>query len=579
MKKLAALLLLAPGISMGAASLQMGTVVISTDGFTVTVPITGGSGSLSPSTGVTGFSAFDAVNSNTVGIASVNSAGTTVTITLSQPTTSDGHGVVFSLATSPTSNLTDAGSNTPSATGNTSVSSTNNSLWLAANGTTVQSACRTAAAGSNYNAGMYQGLTWPGPDAILRCNLNTQSITIEQFNYYNQWRVVQDGVDVGTGTLDTATTFSSHTLVTGLSGTHLYEIMMTNANLQQASAVPAGQTTQITAILFSSGTTFGSKPAARPIIGACGDSVTAYVFFQDDRQGDWWQNAKAFGYDDLHLGAAGQPVNGFLDTFCPTQTNYTTPASVVWLQGGHNDTGSYSSTTIKGAWVRMLEGVEANNIPKMYATGIPVGLFESYPDYSVYSQAVHDAVDYYNALSTTTIPVCFTDLSTWVPQVSGNYQADNLHWSAAGYALKANREIPINGGAILGYSYSVTGPSSGASGSPSTNFVVTLAGGATFTGDQTITLNDGGAGGTFIDSNGGNSTGPHTVTPTNGVTSFSFTYTPSSSGTKTISYTNGQQCWVNPSSNSYVSGGGGGGTTPTATFTGNFTCTGSMIFK
>lgn len=74
-------------------------------------------------------------------------------------------------------------------------------------------------------------------------------------------------------------------------------------------------------------------------------------------------------------------------------------------------------------------------------------------------------------------------------------------------------------------SYTLTGPSSGSVGSPSTNFTITISG--TTIGSTIFTPSDGGGGGTFT---------PTTVTinaGTNG--SGTFTYTPASSGAKTIS--------------------------------------------
>jgi len=78
-------------------------------------------------------------------------------------------------------------------------------------------------------------------------------------------------------------------------------------------------------------------------------------------------------------------------------------------------------------------------------------------------------------------------------------------------------------------SYTLSGPSSGNVGTPSTNFTVALPTGAPVAGTLTVTPNDGGAGGTFT---------PTSVALTTGTPSATFTYTPSSTGTKTISVTN-----------------------------------------
>src|SRR5436190_19215278 len=71
------------------------------------------------------------------------------------------------------------------------------------------------------------------------------------------------------------------------------------------------------------------------------------------------------------------------------------------------------------------------------------------------------------------------------------------------------------------------GPTSGASGSPSSSFTVSTDG--SVSSNFVVTMSDGGAGGTFT---------PATVTLTSASPTKTFTYTPSSGGTKTISVTN-----------------------------------------
>jgi hypothetical protein len=77
--------------------------------------------------------------------------------------------------------------------------------------------------------------------------------------------------------------------------------------------------------------------------------------------------------------------------------------------------------------------------------------------------------------------------------------------------------------------YTLSGPGSGVVGVPSTNFTVALPVGGAVIGTVTVTPNDGGAGGTFI---------PSTVDLTTAAPSATFTYTPASTGSKTISATN-----------------------------------------
>lgn len=126
--------------------------------------------------------------------------------------------------------------------------------------------------------------------------------------------------------------------------------------------------------------------------------------------------------------------------------------------------------------------------------------------------------------------------------------AGGIHLNDAAMASLANITVPY----ATSTGYTLSGPSSGTSGQASTNFTVTIASGATFTGTQTVTISDSGNGGTFTPSVGSaTTTGIVTVTPTNGATSFTFTYTPATPGTKTLTFTNGQG-WTDPSAATYT---------------------------
>lgn len=103
---------------------------------------------------------------------------------------------------------------------------------------------------------------------------------------------------------------------------------------------------------------------------------------------------------------------------------------------------------------------------------------------------------------------------------------------------------PVNFTSILapttGYSFS--GPSSGDVSVPSTNFTVTLLPGS-LSGSVIITPNDSGDGGVFT---------PSTVALTEASPSATFTYTPASTGTKTLACTNNRGL-TDPANLSYVS--------------------------
>ena len=101
-----------------------------------------------------------------------------------------------------------------------------------------------------------------------------------------------------------------------------------------------------------------------------------------------------------------------------------------------------------------------------------------------------------------------------------------------------------------------SGPSSGTVNVASSNFTVSLSN-ATFNGAQTVTIADGAQGGTLTPSVGAPGTSSVVVTPVNGATSFTFTYTPVSTGAKTLTINNAQG-WTNPAPLAYTSNAAGG---------------------
>ena len=92
--------------------------------------------------------------------------------------------------------------------------------------------------------------------------------------------------------------------------------------------------------------------------------------------------------------------------------------------------------------------------------------------------------------------------------------------------------------------YAVVGPSSGMVGAPSGQFTVRLESGASFTGNQSVTIIDGGAGGVFSTSDG-SGVGSVVVTPPNGAVYFSFIYNPAQAGEITFTFYNAQD-WNDP---------------------------------
>lgn len=105
--------------------------------------------------------------------------------------------------------------------------------------------------------------------------------------------------------------------------------------------------------------------------------------------------------------------------------------------------------------------------------------------------------------------------------------------------------VPESSSQVGTIGFQVTGPARGVHGSPSAYFIVTLEPGASFTGNQTITLSDGGAGGVFIPQYGPSGIGSVVVKPPNLQTYFSFQYSAPSAGNFSLSLTDAQN-WNDP---------------------------------
>jgi hypothetical protein len=146
--------------------------------------------------------------------------------------------------------------------------------------------------------------------------------------------------------------------------------------------------------------------------------------------------------------------------------------------------------------------------------------------------------------------VRYTQTRTWT--VDGD-NADAVHIGTAGHAKIANRLIPL----VATAGFTAVAPANGEPGESSGNGTVTLAGGATFTGDQTVTITSDNGIDTITPSMGDPGVGSVTVTPADGATSFTYTVTRSTAGTSTLTFTNAQG-WTNPEDVEYVA------TTPTS---------------
>jgi lysophospholipase L1-like esterase len=145
------------------------------------------------------------------------------------------------------------------------------------------------------------------------------------------------------------------------------------------------------------------------------------------------------------------------------------------------------------------------------------------------------------------------------------FQTDHIHLKEAGAAIVANLVYPFLSPfvGIDAASYSVSGPSSGNVGQASTNYTLALVGGCTFNGTQSVlvtvpsgcTATATAAGGTITN----NGTTSVMVRPVAGATGFTFTMTPTTAGSKSISFTGYSggtgtpvnRGWTNPANATY----------------------------
>lgn len=136
--------------------------------------------------------------------------------------------------------------------------------------------------------------------------------------------------------------------------------------------------------------------------------------------------------------------------------------------------------------------------------------------------------------------------------VTSDYSDGVLHPNASGYTKITNNLVPFAPFSTTGFLVS-GGATTGPVGAASSAFTVTRTAG-TFNGLDTITLSasDGSITATAVGGSiSNNGTGNVTVTPASIATSCTFTYTPSSTGNKTITFTNGQG-WTNPAADSFT---------------------------
>lgn len=383
------------------------------------------------------------------------------------------------------------------------------------------------------------------------------------------YALYSDGVQIATITANTTGgQFQLYTATATDSGQHHYELLQ--YGLGTYNAIPyIMPSSSLSTVVVSS----------KPCVSLFGDSIVGLTQFASppfDGRLAWWEATNQTGFAIQRQGESGARLVPDAGS-STSQITGTGPqkSSIMILEFGVNDvfnwTNSQSTATYAVAISTILTTIANGdaNIQKFLVQEIlPSSVVPSGGSglYALYRTAQANGVAAYNA-STQTVKACFYHTTNWIDPTTdtvgdglhpsySNPTASNVPYGAplVGYGKISNRLAPIlQGYGSAGASFSVSGPPTGAVGVTSSNFRLDLGARAAFTGDQTITISDGGMGGTFA---GAHSSGanPIVFTPLQDDGSISFTYTPASSGTIHFTYTNAQDCWTNATPTAFIVG-------------------------
>jgi hypothetical protein len=296
----------------------------------------------------------------------------------------------------------------------------------------------------------------------------------------------------------------------------------------------------------------GAQPAAKPIIAAVGDSITALYGPQaltDSTTGNLYQVAAALGYADQFAGSPGATVCSGGNSIQSLTPDMTFPGAfpLAFMAGssGYNDNSlGTSASALQSCWDTLLTQMDNLSNPPTHI--IVEGMLP-------FTTSVNSGYDAAIATAVANHPrACFVPRISWIDTVAwngttGDRQSDQIHIhgssSGTGYAKVANRELPIAAGYLSGASFTVTGgASSGAAFATSPAFTVTLPGSATFA-DQ-VTIASSGANDIICIVGSTCGTGSVTLPANQGGHTFQYTIAPGSAGARTISYTGLANCWT-----------------------------------
>lgn len=224
----------------------------------------------------------------------------------------------------------------------------------------IEGGCGSLSQGGNTYP---QNLTLPWPDCRIRFTGNPTAISIWAMQNGCKYAVLQDGTSVGTLTLTTGSAYGLQTIVTGLSGTHEYEII----NVGTSPAVLG----QIQQVVLAGGDITGSDPDPRPAIVGYGDSKVAGNGGGSggDSSQSWLSMlCRSKNYEAWNRGVSGQRVLEHATTAVgagnrwhdcvPFNTPEGAPRYII-VQVGHNDASNSSDiTAFEASFTQMLLGLQ-----------------------------------------------------------------------------------------------------------------------------------------------------------------------------------------------------------------------------
>lgn len=250
---------------------------------------------------------------------------------------------------------------------------------------------------------------------------------------------------------------------------------------------------------------------------------------------------EGWGYRSLHEDANS---SGLRSSFVNRISGYM--PSIIYLAIGTNDYGlnKWNANNFGNAYAAVLDDIHSS-LPSVKVI-CQTPLVRGNESANSFGNTLND---YRNQIVTACSSRSWATLVDGAAFLTTSDLVDGVHPSTAGFAKYAKRIAPL----LASPAFTVTGPTTGLANQASEPYTVDLAK-ANFMGDQTITLtaSDGtitatAAGGSVS----GNGTGTVIVSPANNATNFSLVYTPTSSGSKTLTFTNGQS-WEDPPTTSYI---------------------------